>query len=330
MTAKLGPDLSGKVTLVTGASRGIGATIARTFAEAGSHLVLAARDQTALNTLAEELRQLGVDTLVAPTDVTDPSAVESLVTQTIDTFGRLDCAVNNAGGGSTGKVSVADLTLEQYRSDMLGWTVWMAARDTDAARAAAATITDTQPDADVRVVRLDVTDDASVAQARDEVTAAGTGLDVLVNNAGIAVSTPTLETTPADFLPVFGVNVLGPVRVTHAFLPLLTLSSRPRLVMVSSGLGSIHNVNDAARSESQVPGMVYQSSKAALNMIANQYAKAMPSIRVTTVDPGYTATDLNGHTGTQTVTEGTDAIVAAATADEVAGPHIDRHGPVSV
>ncbi len=76
--------------------------------------------------------------------------------------------------------------------------------------------------------------------------------------------------------------------------------------------------------------MIYQSSKAALNMIANQYAKALPDVRVTTVNPGYTATDLTGHRGTQSVTEGTDAIVAAASAEEVVGPHIDRYGPVPV
>jgi NAD(P)-dependent dehydrogenase (short-subunit alcohol dehydrogenase family) len=95
-----------------------------------------------------------------------------------------------------------------------------------------------------------------------------------------------------------------------------------------SGLGSIARINDPGRNESRVPGMVYQSSKAALNMIANQYAKDLPAVRVTTVDPGYTATDLNGHSGTQTVTEGTDAIVAAASAGTVAGAHIDRYGPV--
>jgi NAD(P)-dependent dehydrogenase (short-subunit alcohol dehydrogenase family) len=111
-------DLEGKVALITGASRGIGAATARIFAEAGSNVVLAARDRAALDALAEELSQLGVDPLVAPTDVTDPSAVQALIAQTIDTYGRLDCAVNNAGGGFTGKTSVADLTLEQYRSGM--------------------------------------------------------------------------------------------------------------------------------------------------------------------------------------------------------------------
>ena len=78
-----------------------------------------------------------------------------------------------------------------------------------------------------------------------------------------------------------------------------------------------------------MPGFAYQSSKSALNMIANQYAKALPDVRVTSVDPGYTATDLNGHSGHQTVTEGTDAIVAAASAETVAGPHIDRHGAIA-
>ena len=71
--------------------------------------------------------------------------------------------------------------------------------------------------------------------------------------------------------------------------------------------------------------MVYQSSKAALDMIANQYAAALPAFRVSSVDPGYTATDLNGHSGPQTLTEGTDAVVAAVTADDLPGVHFDRH-----
>lgn len=211
----------------------------------------------------------------------------------------------------------------------LGWTVWMAARDTAAVTEAADKLRIDQPDADLRPVTLDVTSEESVAAAHHVVAAAGTGLDVLVNNAGIVGShAGTLETTAADFAAAYDVNLLGPVRVTHAFLPLLTASARPRLVMVSSGLGSITLNNDPSRDEFGVPGMVYQSSKAALNMVANQYAKALPAVRVTTVDPGYTATDLNGHTGHQTVTEGTDAIVAAASADTVAGPFIDRFGEV--
>jgi NAD(P)-dependent dehydrogenase (short-subunit alcohol dehydrogenase family) len=209
----------------------------------------------------------------------------------------------------------------------LGWTVWMGARDATAAETTATAIRAEQPDADLRPVALDVTDDASVAAAYDVVAAAGTGLDVLVNNAGIAdtAAGDTLATRAEDLLPTYAVNLLGPVRVTHAFLPLLTASPRARLVMVSSGLGTLAHVNDPSRAEYGVPGFAYQSSKAALDMVANQYAKALPTVRVSSVDPGYTATDLNGHSGPQTVTEGTDAIVAAASHDEVPGLIFDRH-----
>ena len=87
---------------------------------------------------------------------------------------------------------------------------------------------------------LDVTDDASVAGAVDAVAGQVDHLDVLVNNAGIVGSrTPPHETGPADFLACFGVNLLGPVRVTRAFLALLRAADVPRVVNVSSGMGSI-------------------------------------------------------------------------------------------
>lgn len=207
----------------------------------------------------------------------------------------------------------------------LGHTVWLGVRDTTDGERVAAAIRRETPDADLRVVALDVTSDESVTAAFDVVVASGTGLDVLVNNAGvIGPLTGTLETRPTDFLAAFGVNLLGPVRVTTTFLPLLTASDQPRLVMVSSGLGSIEHVRNPERIEHGVPGIVYQSSKAALDMVAAQYEKALPGVRVCSVDPGYTATDLNGHSGHQTVTEGTDAIVAAATADVVPGLRFDR------
>ncbi len=193
----------------------------------------------------------------------------------------------------------------------LGWTVWLGARDVGLGTAAAAELS--HDGADVRYLPLDVTDDASVAAAAATVAAAG-GLDVLVNNAGISGSmTPVEETDPADFLPVFGVNVLGPVRMTRAFLPLLRRSTHPRIVNVSSGMGSFAVTTDPSRFESTLQSLVYTSSKAALNMITTQYAKAFEGIQVNAVDPGYTSTDLNGHRGSQTVEEGVRAIVAAAT-----------------
>jgi NAD(P)-dependent dehydrogenase (short-subunit alcohol dehydrogenase family) len=209
----------------------------------------------------------------------------------------------------------------------LGWTVWLGARDTAAGEAVAKEIHESHPDADVRVVELDVTSDESVVAAYDAVTAAGTGLDVLVNNAGIS-GTRALpaDTKPVDFLPVFGVNLLGPVRVTNTFLPLLEKSARARLVMVSSGMGSFAITQDRTRLESTLWGIVYPSSKAALNMVTTMYAKSLPDVRVTAVDPGYTATNLNGFSGTQTVPEGAEPIVEACVADELPGGFIGRSG----
>ncbi|PRC45707.1 hypothetical protein C6A85_93800, partial [Mycobacterium sp. ITM-2017-0098] len=75
---------------------------------------------------------------------------------------------------------------------------------------------------------------------------------------------------------------------------------------------------------------VYGSSKAAVGMLTVQYAKALSDIKVNAVDPGYTATDINGNSGHQTVTEGTDAIVRLATigVDGPTGTFSDRHGAV--
>jgi NAD(P)-dependent dehydrogenase (short-subunit alcohol dehydrogenase family) len=193
-----------------------------------------------------------------------------------------------------------------------GWTVWLGARDPELGRPAAEKLA--AEGADVRFVQLDVTSDASVAAAVDSVEAATSTLDVLVNNAGIGGTLALPEDTgPEDFLGVYGVNLLGPVRVTKAFLPLLRRSGQPRIVMVSSGLGSFAVTTDPSRHESTLHNLVYTSSKAALNMVTSQYARSLTGFQVTAVDPGYTATDLNHHQGTQTVEEGAEAIVAAAT-----------------
>ncbi len=213
------------------------------------------------------------------------------------------------------------------RLSALGWTVWLGARDTAVGEAVAKEIRETDPDADLHVVQLDVTSDESVEAAYDAVGETGTGLDVLVNNAGISgTRAEPADTLPADFVPVFGVNLLGPVRVTNTFLPLLRKSERPRLVMVSSGMGSFGITLDRARLESTLWGIVYPSSKAALNMVSTMYAKSLPDVRVTAVDPGYTATNLNGFSGTQTIAEGAEPIVEACVAEELPGWFIGREG----
>jgi NAD(P)-dependent dehydrogenase (short-subunit alcohol dehydrogenase family) len=201
-----------------------------------------------------------------------------------------------------------------------GHDVWIGARDPERGAAAAHAV-------GARFVALDVRDDASVAAAVERVGA----LDVLVNNAGIAgARTPVRETTPAGLAEVYATNVLGLVRVTQAFLPLLERSANPVIVNVSSGMGSFGITSDPSRLESTIVALAYPSSKAAVTMLTTQYAKALPHVRVNAVDPGYTATDFNDHRGVQTVHEGTDAIVAMAQIDGSGptGAFVDRHGTV--
>ena len=205
-----------------------------------------------------------------------------------------------------------------------GHDVWIGARDAERGRTAA-------EDLGARFLQIDVTSDESVATAAATLSSESeSGLDVLINNAGIAVRTPVSEVTAADMQQTYDTNVFGPVRVTQAFIPLLQRSQAPVIVNVASGLGSEAIVRDPDRTEFHVNALAYCSSKSALVMITTQYAKAYPDIKVNVVDPGYTATDLNSNSGSQTVTEGTDAIVAMASigADGPTGTFTDRHGAV--
>lgn len=206
----------------------------------------------------------------------------------------------------------------------LGHTVVVGARDPARGRAAADQL-------GARFVPIDVADDESVARAAEDVAAHEGRIDVLINNAGIiGAHRPADALTGADALEILNTNVAGIVRVTHAFLPLLRRAEHPAIVNVSSGMGSFAHTHDPDRVESKPVAPLYTASKAAVTMLTTQYAKGLPGIRVNAADPGYTATDFNGNSGPQTVTEGTDAIVALATEgpDAGTGRFVDRLGPV--
>ena len=176
-------------------------------------------------------------------------------------------------------------------------------------------------------VRLDVTDQASV----DAALAALPELDVLVNNAGVlGTSFGVDDLTPETMQDVLDTNVLGVVRVTQAALPLLRRSSRPVIVNVASGVGWPRFLTSEEADEFAVPTIPYAASKAAVITLTVQYAKNLPGFRVNVSDPGYTATDFNGHGGHQTVTEGTDATVALALLgpDGPTGEFHNRHGRI--
>jgi NAD(P)-dependent dehydrogenase (short-subunit alcohol dehydrogenase family) len=206
-----------------------------------------------------------------------------------------------------------------------GHDVWAAARDPERGRAAA-------DELGARPLVLDVTDDASVDDAANALAdATGGVLDVLINNAGISGGAiPPGDLTAAHLHAVYDVNVLGPVRMLHVFLPLLERSTSPVVVNVSSGVGSLTYSADPESSYSKLIVPAYLSSKAALNMLTMQYAKAFPNMRINSVDPGFTGTDFNQNRGTQTVHEGTDVIVQMATIgpDGPTGSFVSRDGPV--
>ncbi|MEW2386539.1 SDR family oxidoreductase [Micromonospora sp. NPDC047707] len=150
---------------------------------------------------------------------------------------------------------------------------------------------------DIRFVQLDVSDVASVKAAIKTIETATGRLDVLVNNAGIMVDwgVQPADITAAHLRETYEVNVFGVVTVTSACVPLLRRSRNPRIVNMSSGLGSLTLLND---SKSPLPAqgfLAYSSSKAALNALTLVYANALRAdgIKVNAASPGLVPTDQN-------------------------------------
>jgi NAD(P)-dependent dehydrogenase (short-subunit alcohol dehydrogenase family) len=109
-------SLDTQVAIVTGASRGIGAATARAFADAGAAVALVARDQTLLDALAAEINAAGGMALSVPTDIGDAEEVERMVARTLEAFGRLDIAFNNAAGGGHPPTPLTDVAVEDFDS----------------------------------------------------------------------------------------------------------------------------------------------------------------------------------------------------------------------
>lgn len=222
-------------------------------------------------------------------------------------------------GGSTGLGHTAAKRLKES-----GYQVYISSRDAEKAEKAATEI-------GVSAIALDVTDEQSIASAVNVIKGTEGRLDILVNNAGI----PGGFAKPADIdasamKAVYETNVFGLVSVTHHFLPLLQLSQQPVIVNVSSGLGSFGQVLNPDKIESKVNALAYSSSKAAVSMLTVQYAKGLPNIKINAVDPGPTKTGENFSNGSQTLEEGSDAIVKLAMIDEdgPTGSFFNREGVI--
>ncbi len=129
---------------------------------------------------------------------------------------------------------------------------------------------------------------------------------------------PPSQQSINDIRHIYETNVFAPILVTQAFLPLLKKAGNATIVMVSSGLGSLGWLSDPDNQFYGVNILGYNSSKTALNAITVAFAKelAASGVKVNAADPGYTATDFNGHSGYRTVEQAANGIVWLATLDE--------------
>ncbi len=175
------------------------------------------------------------------------------------------------------------------------------------------------------VIACDVASDSAVVAARREVAAAFDHLDVVVNNGGsFGARNESLDSLDLGIArQVFEVNTLGPIRVSRSFLPLLLKSERPRLVHISSGLGSV--------TDNQSGGYwTYRISKTGLNMMSRNLAIELKDRRVTSVvlSPGWVRTDMGGPEAPLGVEEAVEALVRTIDGLEArhSGASLDRFG----
>jgi len=181
-----------------------------------------------------------------------------------------------------------------------GFTVLVGARDASRGEAAARRIA-----GDARPIALDVTRADSIAAAAAQIRRELGRLDVLINNAAIATTATPSEASIADVRAVFETNVFGVISVTQAMLPLLRQAPAGRIVNVSSRIGSLSAITDPKFPMPGIGGVAYGPSKTALNAVTIAFAQELAGtpIKVNLACPGWTATDLNGHSGPRTVAE---------------------------
>jgi NAD(P)-dependent dehydrogenase (short-subunit alcohol dehydrogenase family) len=197
----------------------------------------------------------------------------------------------------------------------LGWSVGVGARDAERGEVAVQKLR--AGGADAFAVPLDVTDDASVAAAAALIDERAGRLDVLVNNAGVTGDPGRQLPTTVDLAAVrtaVETNVIGVIRVTNAMLPLLRRSASPRIVNMSSSVGSLTR-QSAPGAQAGPISAAYAPSKTFLNGVTVQYARELrdTNILINAANPGYCATDLNGFRGTRTPEQGAAIAIRLAT-----------------
>lgn len=172
----------------------------------------------------------------------------------------------------------------------------------------------------IKAIEIDVTKPESVLAAAKQVENEKGKLDILINNAGISGALPQSAVTTSinDIQNVFDTNFFGVITVTQAFLELLKKSESPRISNITSGLGSLTLHSDPNWKYYNFKATSYITSKASLNaytIILAYELKDLP-FKVNAIDPGYTATDFNHHSGPGTVESAANFIVKHTFTDE--------------
>lgn len=172
----------------------------------------------------------------------------------------------------------------------------------------------------IQAIEIDVTQPDSISAAKDLIRKEQGKLDILINNAGILGVNPqtAAETSISDIQSVFDTNFFGVISVTQTFLELLKKSESPRISNITSGLGSLTLHNDPSWKYYHVKGAAYGPSKSALNAYTTVLAYELKDspFKVNAIDPGYTATDFNHHSGPGSVESAASFIIKHTLTDE--------------
>lgn len=189
-----------------------------------------------------------------------------------------------------------------------GVSLMLGSRDVKQGRDAAKQLmADVKPESALALsARLDVADDASVAEFAREVEAQFGQCDILINNAGIMPEPrdgSLLQTPPSQFREIFEINVIGAVRMCQAFVPMMKRVGSGRIVNLSSGLGQLERMGPG------LPG--YRVSKTALNALTRTLAAELQGtgILVNAVSPGWVKTDMGGPNADRSVEDGAETAV---------------------
>jgi NAD(P)-dependent dehydrogenase (short-subunit alcohol dehydrogenase family) len=214
----------------------------------------------------------------------------------------------------------------------LGHSVLVGARDPD--RGAAAVTRLREDGLDATFLELDITNAGSVADAVEVIDTTHGRLDVLVNNAAVKLEdhpSPPSTSSVEIVRKTFETNVFGTMRVLLAMLPLLQRSEAPRIVNVSSGLGSTTYCTTEGSKYRERPLLSYNTSKAALNSATVQFANELrgTAFKVNVADPGLVNTDMT-NMGSRTADDGAAVVIRLATLpdDGPTGCFFDEHGEV--